>query len=61
MLQLPPPEPEQELLVIHPRIYRIIQMRGGQTVDLSLVDDYHPLVVWAAKSVEQFQKCSAAK
>jgi hypothetical protein len=61
MLRLPPPEPEQELLVLHPRIYRIIQVRGGRTIDVSLVDDYHPLVVWATKSMEESQKCSAAK
>jgi hypothetical protein len=61
MLKLPPPEPEQDLLVMHPRVHRIIRVRGGQTVDLSLVNDYHPLVVWAGRSLGELQKCDAAK
>jgi hypothetical protein len=61
MLRLTPPVPETDILVIHPRVHRILQVRDGQAIDLSFVNDYHLLVRWAARSLDDLGHCVAAE
>jgi len=64
-LQFGPPkttvDSSQSVVVMDPTFFRFhIQAEYGSE-DITLLDDSHPLVKWAAKTIEELERCGKAK
>jgi hypothetical protein len=50
--------PTRDIVVLHPTVYRIEIDFGAGTVDVSLVEDDHPLVQWAIGTHAALEQCA---